>query len=469
MGTFIVFILKSTCCLILFYLFYRLLLSRDTFHRFNRFVLLCVIGLSIAIPFIKVVTGQPVVIQRAVSDLETLLQIEQSYGQTEIEVSSLSLFLNILFLIYIGGCLFFLSRFLYSTFRIVVLIRSGRQIKQEENFKLIVTSQPISPFSWMRYMVISRIDLEADSSEIFIHEQTHIKAGHSWDMLLAGIFVVLHWFNPAAWLLKQELQNIHEYEADEGVLKRGVDPKKYQLLLIKKAVGTQRFTSMANSFNHSKLKKRISMMIKQKSNPWMRLKFLYIFPLTIITVVAFARPEITLELNKISNVAVILNTEPSLSETEIVVEQTPLQQTKKEKVNTSKENKVKITAITDSRNGFMNDNMEIMGLELKKRSEPGLSGNYSLPVKGMIHSRINTNSIRIPNLILTLKDQNLIKKNPLLIVDGKEYLYDSLAQLNPDLIESITVLKDVSARKVYGDKGKNGVILIVLKNEEKKH
>lgn len=107
---------------------------------------------------------------------------------------------------------------------------------------------------------------------------------------------------PAVWLLKQELQNVHEYEADESVIAHGVDAKHYQLLLIKKAVGAQRFTSMANSFDHSKLKKRITMMLKQKSNPWARLKFLYVLPLAAVAVAAFARPEISRRLENISEV-----------------------------------------------------------------------------------------------------------------------------------------------------------------------
>ncbi|MCC8155356.1 MAG: hypothetical protein LIP01_14950 [Tannerellaceae bacterium] len=109
---------------------------------------------------------------------------------------------------------------------------------------------------------------------------------------------LLHWFNPAIWLIKQELQNIHEYEADEYVLSKGIDKKRYQLLLIEKAVGSQCFASMANSFNHSKLKSRITMMLKSKSNPWARLKYLYILPLSAVVVAAFARPEISRELEK---------------------------------------------------------------------------------------------------------------------------------------------------------------------------
>ena len=66
------------------------------------------------------------------------------------------------------------------------------------------------------------------------------------------IFLLVYWFNPVVWLLKRELQEVHEFEADNGVINTGIDATKYQLLLVKKAVGT-RLYSMANGFNHSKL------------------------------------------------------------------------------------------------------------------------------------------------------------------------------------------------------------------------
>ena len=120
----------------------------------------------------------------------------------------------------------------------------------------------------------------------------HIRHHHSWDLLLADVGILLQWFNPAAWLLKQEMQSVHEYEADDAVLAAGVDAKSYQLLLIKKAVGTSRYT-MANSFNHSSLKKRITMMLKEKSSPQARAKYIYILPLAALSVMAFAHPEVS--------------------------------------------------------------------------------------------------------------------------------------------------------------------------------
>lgn len=425
MGLYLVFILKSTCCLILFYLFYRLLLSRDTFHRFNRFALLSVFVLSVAIPFIRIITDEPVVIQRAMSDLETLLQ-GPFQGKTEIESSSIPFFLKILFLIYVGGCLFFFSHFLYSIFRIIYLIKAGKQVEQIGDINLIVTSRPISPFSWMRYIVISRIDREEGGNEIFIHEQAHIQAGHSWDILLAGILVILHWFNPAAWLLKQELQNIHEYEADECVLRQGIDAKRYQLLLIKKAVGFQRFISMANSFNHSKLKKRIAMMVKQKSNPWARLKFLYVIPLSVITIMAFARPEISHELEKISNVERMkVLVKPSFPQTQALQKNKEVAANRKEKI-------IEMT-------------------------------------RGKVDSPLKTLPVHSKQVLPGVKLFTPVRKEPLLIIDGREYSLAYMEKLKPERIESITVLKDASAESRYGEKGKNGVILIVLKNDTEKN
>ena len=173
----------------------------------------------------------------------------------------------------------------------------------ENGTTLVVHEQEIAPFSWMKYIVISRKDLEENGREILIHEAAHIRHRHSIDLLVADICIFFQWFNPGAWLLKQELQNIHEYEADETVINEGVNAKEYQLLLIKKAVGT-RLYSMANSFNHSKLKKRITMMLKEKSNPWAKLKYLYILPVAAIAVTAFARPEISETAEEISAVKV---------------------------------------------------------------------------------------------------------------------------------------------------------------------
>lgn len=161
----------------------------------------------------------------------------------------------------------------------------------------------MSPFSWGRYIFLSEDDYRNHPDEILTHEKMHLRHNHSVDLVYMETILLLQWFNPAVWLLKRELRDIHEYQADKGVLNQGIDATKYQLLLVKKAVGSSLYT-LANSFNHSKIKKRITMMLKKKSNPWARLKYLYVLPLAAIAVAAFARPEISSELDEISAVKV---------------------------------------------------------------------------------------------------------------------------------------------------------------------
>ena len=291
MGIYYAYILKSAICLVCFYSLYRSLLSRETFHRFNRITLMSVLFLSFIIPLLQITVTQQTEISQTVATVEQLLIATDMPVQTTETVvrpikESFS-WMQMVAVIYLVGIFFLVCRNLYSFCRMYLLLKSGGREKLDGYVTLIVHERDIAPFSWMKYIVISHKDLEENGQEILIHEYAHIRNGHSWDLLAADICIYLQWFNPAAWLLKQEFQDIHEYEADETVLKKGIDAKQYQLLLIKKAVGT-RLYSMTNSLNHSKLKKRIAMMLKEKSNPWARLKYLYALPLVALAIVAFS-------------------------------------------------------------------------------------------------------------------------------------------------------------------------------------
>ena len=313
MGLFFVYILKSSVCLAIFYLFYRLLLARETFHRFNRFSLLGILLLSCLLPLVEVSVKQETEVHQTMLTLEQLLMMADAVNATEAgaraETATVT-WIQVALLVYLAGIVFFAFRNVYSLVRLLMLLKSGKKEDigsylpgRKERVTLIVHNCDIAPFSWMKFVVISEKDLKENGEEILTHEYAHIRKRHSIDLLIADICIFFQWFNPASWLLKQELQNIHEFEADESVIAQGIDAKKYQLLLIKKAVGT-RLYSMANSFNHSSLKKRITMMLKKKSNPWARLKYLYVLPLAVIAVAAFARPEISSELDEISAVKV---------------------------------------------------------------------------------------------------------------------------------------------------------------------
>lgn len=332
MGAFFVYILKTVCCLAVFYLFYRLLLSRETFHRFNRFALLGILLLSVLLPLTQVRVEEPSEVQQTLFSLEQLLLLAEMQPTTidtaVAESTQYPSWPALLLCLYLAGTIVFLIRYLFSLYRMLTLLRSGKQTPLPENIHtdiratLLVHDKETAPFSWMHYIVINPKDLEENGREILTHELAHIANRHSWDLLIADLCILLQWFNPAAWLLKQELQNIHEYEADETVIQQGIDAKQYQLLIIRKAVGT-RLYSMANSFNHSKLKKRITMMWKEKSNPWARLKYLYVLPAAAATAMAFASPEVSHVTEELS--AAKVNEIPAIIETNVqkIAEKTP--------------------------------------------------------------------------------------------------------------------------------------------------
>ena len=532
MGLFFVYILKSSVCLAIFYLFYRLLLARETFHRFNRFSLLGILLLSCLLPLVEVSVKQETEVHQTMLTLEQLLMMADAVNTTEAgaraETATVT-WIQVALLVYLAGIVFFAFRNVCSLVRLLMLLKSGKKEDigsylpgRKERVTLIVHNRDIAPFSWMGYIVISRKDLEENGREILIHELAHIHNRHSWDLLVADVCIFFQWFNPASWLLKQELQNIHEFEADETVIKEGVDAKQYQLLLIKKAVGT-RLYSMANSFNHSKLKKRITMMLKEKSSPWARLKYIYVLPVAAIAVTAFARPEVSDKVEEISSVkvndlAAIVETKVTESvgdttkpadvkyvPTEVrkqlkgtpvfeVVEEMPefpgggmsafmdyikknmrYPASAKEK---GTQGRVTVQFVVD-KDGSIKDpkllrsvdkDMDAEALRLissMPKWEPGRQKGQPVAVKYTVPVMFRLDDDKLEKTSsangITVEGYAGNGKEPLYIVDGKEVTPSVMSALNPDKIERVTVLKDKSATELYGEKGKNGVLLITLK------
>lgn len=315
MGDLLFYLLKSGCYLIIFYLLFKLLMSGTTFFRFNRVTILAGIIGCMFLPLIEFATQEETFLTVPLQTIQGIF-VEQADGifwdtmfwvRPQVDETGNMQAINwcpiALGYVYLAGGLFVLCRILLSFYRMFQLIRNGKR-RSYGKYKLIVVSEPISSFCWGKYIVVSVSDYSQQSTDgILLHETMHLRYRHTLDLLCMQCLLILYWFNPAIWLLKRELQEVHEFEADNGVLNTGIDATRYQLLLVKKAVGT-RLYSMANGFNHSKLKKRITMMLKKKSNPWARLKYLYVLPLAVIAVAAFARPEISSELDEISAVKV---------------------------------------------------------------------------------------------------------------------------------------------------------------------
>ena len=523
MGIFLVYILKSAACLAVFYLFYKLLMSRDTFHRFNRFALLGLLVLSSVLPLVEVSVNRPAPVHETMLTLEQLLLLADVQAEGEVvSQPTTALWVRVALMVYLVGIVFFAIRNLWSLGRLAVLLRHGHLEQladwlpgRTENVRLVVHNRDIAPFSWMRYIVLSRKDLEENGREILIHELAHIRNHHSWDLLLADLCIFVQWFNPAAWLLKQELQTIHEYEADDTVLREGVDAKKYQMLLIKKAVGT-RLYSMANSFNHSSLKKRITMMLKEKSSQWARVKYLYVLPLAALAVSAFTRPEVSavadeLSSAKVNDLVASMKTnqletasfavKDTLTPVFEVVERMPqfpggvAAQVEYFKKNLRYPAEAK-KAGTQGRvvvQFFVNKDGNISNVKVLRGVDPALDAEAvrlvnSMPKwkPGMQKGKAVTVKYTVPVLFkLDAVDEKVAQKNltlimkgtsaadyadVLILVDGREVTPEILRALNPSRIQSISVLKEPSdiIAKYTTDKSKKSVMLVTLKKEEPK-
>ena len=290
MTEFLIYQGKAAIALAVFYMFYRLLLSKETFHRFNRIVLLSTAALSFVLPLCVITLKEVVVVPAMTSTSETFAgDVAETVAMVP-EVSE-PIWSVILFTLFTLGAMAVLVYVAISIVGIRRIIRNGNSQALENGETLIITETDTAPFSWMKYIVISREDYESGYSQILTHEKAHIALRHSWDILFVDMITALQWFNPAIWMLKADLRALHEFEADDAVLRSGANIKEYQYLLIRKAVSKSGY-SVANSFNHSTLKARITMMLNKKSSRMSAWKALYVIPLVGISLAATAETKV---------------------------------------------------------------------------------------------------------------------------------------------------------------------------------
>ena len=269
MTQFLLYLVRAGLYLGLFYAFYLLVMRRTTFFRFNRVLLLAGSYLCLLLPLVRLRT----VSATALSSELTMTGV----GAADIsrELSASFPWKEALLALYLAGALVTLALCLLSAWKMGRLIRRGESTPME-GCTLVLLEGEISSFSWGRKVVMSRKDLR-ENPAIFTHEKMHVRHRHSLDLLLFLPLQILFWWNPLVWITREELRLLHEYEADEGVIQNGIDATQYQLLLVRKAVGEQRFT-LASGFQHAKLKNRITMMLKPTSSGWMRYAYLAMIP-----------------------------------------------------------------------------------------------------------------------------------------------------------------------------------------------
>ena len=287
--------LKVATLIAVFYLFYQLLLARETTHTLNRTVLLTGIALSALLPLCIITSHRTVVVESGIQPVYESSAIEDATAQPVVEAMEQSIDWTIpLAVVLLAGTII---RFLYvaqSYEKLKRLMHSGEIHTLPTGTRVCVVDAPVAPFSWMQTVVLSHANWSAISPPILAHEEAHVRHRHSYDVVVVEVLTALQWFNPVVWFLRQELRTLHEYEADASVLSHGFDESQYIHLLMQKATGIQACT-LANGINTHKTKKRIFMMLKPKSNRTAWLKALYIVPVALTSLAMTAKTVVNYE------------------------------------------------------------------------------------------------------------------------------------------------------------------------------
>ena len=543
MLEFLTYDLKVAVLIAVFYMFYRLLLARETFHRVNRIVLLLTALASFILPLCVITMHRTVVMPMAQIDVE----LGSAAVATDLQ-SGAGVYQDLqsaIIILFIIGVVATLVHTLWSLFRIVNLIKHSEQHPQEDGTIVCVTGNAeLSPFSWMHYIVMNRSDYEVRDDAILAHERGHIRQRHSWDLLFVDTLTALQWFNPAIWMLRSDLRAIHEYEADGAVLSQGINARQYQYLLITKAAGIGGY-SLVNGISHSTLKNRISMMTNKTSKSSHLLKLLALLPIVgmalalnaeTVTDVVYKGDEPqkqvpvkkgkknatvktggnqdiqiietvveTDDQKKVEDTATSIaqgtvtpNDEPAFD----VVEEMPqfpggasallefLSKNiryPKEAFEANKQGRVLATFVVE-KDGSISETKVVKSVDPSLDAEavrvinampnwtPGKQSGKAVRVKYTvpINFRLDGSKPKDDNnakVLQAVSAGNVFLrtdnpgKTPLIIVDGKEMPYENLKAIASDDVESVSVLKDQAAVRMYGEKGKDGVIVFTMKKK----
>lgn len=502
------YITQVTICWGLFYALYAFWLSKETFFNTNRSYLLFTLLAGLVIPLIEFqipFTSNEAMSLTPSNYLETITVTAQAL-ETNLEEIVITPVNNnwsiqfILLSIYWLGVLFFASRFSYGIFKILRLAYQGK-IVRKHNYYLVETDKVHLPFSFLDYMFWSnKIEFnKEDHEKILRHELCHIKEKHSIDVMVTELLCIFLWCSPFVFLYKKALKNIHEYLADEAVLKDTPTTKYGQLLLKQSQSGLQ--IAQANNFIHSQLKKRIIMMTKTKSQRYSLLKYTAIFPLALLLVFAISAKDAMAKTDLDQSPAfsstqdTIPNKPTSVEEIFHLVEEMPrfygceeitdkserkacadknmlmyvyknikypatarnsnIQGTVVVNFIIEKDGSVSTPKIIRSIGGGCDEEVLRIVNEMPdfipgKQRGKAVRVNYNLPVKFKLEGNAKKESADI-----VTKD---LPNDPLVIINGKEGgSYDTI---NPKDIKEINVLKGEAAFKKYGKKGENGVVEI---------
>lgn len=287
------YLLKSGACMAIFMLFYKLLLERENMHVFKRFYLLGALVASLIIPTLVFVTYvEPVPVLETFNPMvgPVTPEIATAKAPSDLDMIDLSL---LLLTFYSIGAFVFGMRFLIHLFEITHRIRKNPKIKEHSITKVLL-GKNMPPHTFFRYIFLNKRKYEANSipKEVLLHEETHAKQKHSYDVLFVELLQVVLWFNPLIYLFKKSIKLNHEFLADSAVLKNNIPAKTYQntLLSFLSPENTEKHQSvrMANAIDYSSVKKRFTVMKKRASKKVTFFRIILLLPLTMILLYGFS-------------------------------------------------------------------------------------------------------------------------------------------------------------------------------------
>ncbi len=337
MEAVLIYLLFANLCFAILYLCYRLLMRSQENFSLNRWIMVSILCVSMLIPFIPVPkwggtgeqsrwfqalrerpveTGSVVFEENSVSGAKSTVepafvaqmpdkqkgikpltesgQNPHQPANTIQRSESRVTVLQVLFWLYIAGVVLCLGRFLFGLFEMGRLLRRAPK-EQVDGMHVIVVHGEFSPYSLGRYAVLSEEDYRDNLHEVVLHEKAHCGQGHIYDLVLVSVVEILFWFNPLLKLFRRELSELHEYQADRQVLAQGVDAADYQMLIIKKSVGAQKFkwaTHLSNTYRQTK--KRIVMMNRENGQNRSRWYALLLVPVAVVLLMSFgSRAEVS--------------------------------------------------------------------------------------------------------------------------------------------------------------------------------
>ena len=503
MTPFLLYLLRASLYLAIFYAFYLLVMRRTSLFRFNRIALLAGTVVCHLLPLLPLRT---VILPESIPvSVGTLEMVGEPAGASAAPFPWIPV-------LYAAGVAAIVLLSLLSIVRTRRIIRSGTT-QQLDGCRLTLVDRDIPSFSWGRHIVMSRSDHEKYPA-ILAHEQQHVQKRHSLDVLLMTAVAALHWFNPLVWIARAELKLLHEYEADEGLIRKGIDATSYQLLLVRKAVGEQRF-SLANGFNHAKLKQRITMMHKKPSPARVRFAYAAILPVLAATMFVCNPVRARILPSPTDDAAIIetpvgqipptgqsipfadVEAKPTFQGHDVntfskwVAQHLSYPQEAKDQgiqgrvmvqFVVCEDGLVRDVKVARGVNELL-DAEAVRVISASPKWEPGrvdgkpVNVTYMFPVIFRLRgddAPTTAFTISAPNasesplsversapgkITIRMNDSNA---SPLIYLDGKKFDGD-ISDIDPSTISSMEVLKDEASVEKYGAEAKNGVILITSK------